>query len=159
MSKQIPVRQNATEIGIGTGNECETGTETEIERGTEIKTKTERGIGIGTGLEKETGTGRETEIETEIVTVIRIVCRDGMEAGWVLLGVRAVEGGHEDQLVMLTTEIGRWRREWDYESLTCLSSFDHGHFFVSLAPKDYAISTYSVSGTKLLLYFYPHLNC
>jgi hypothetical protein len=38
-------------------------------------------------------------------------------------------------LLMLTTEIGRWRREWDCESLTSLSSFDHGHFFVSLSQK------------------------
>ena len=38
-------------------------------------------------------------------------------------------------LLMLTTEIGRWRREWDCECLTSLSSFDHGHFFVSLSQK------------------------
>jgi hypothetical protein len=146
MLKWTHVRQSVTEIGIEIGNECETviGTEAETERGT----GTRRRIGReGRRIDFEKGTGIETETETEIA--IGIVCRGAMVAGQVPLEVRAVGGEHEDQvLLMLTTEIGRWPREWDCESLTSFSSFDHGHFFVFTVAKDYAISTYSVSGTK-----------
>jgi hypothetical protein len=125
MLKWIHVLQTAIEIGI------------ETEKGKGI------GIGIrkGTGLEKGKGTesGKEIETETEtgiaIVIVIETVRRGEMVVELVLLEVRVVEGPHEARPAMLTTQIGRWRREWDCKRLASVF-FDHDHFFVSMhSPK------------------------
>jgi hypothetical protein len=113
MLKWIHVWQTVTEIGTGTGCECECERGTRIGKGT--KTGKGKGKGTGTGPEKGIGTGIGTG--KEIVIVTEIVLRGGMVVGSVPLEVGMVEEADEERLVMLTMEIGRWRREWDCENL------------------------------------------
>ena len=134
MLKQIHVLQTA----IGKGIETEKGKEIGIRKG--IETGLEKGKGTENGKEIET----ETETETGIAIVIETVRRGEMVVELVLLEVRVVEGPHEARPVMLTTQIGRWRREWDCKRLA--SVFLSFLRFNALS-KDHAIPTTTVSGT------------
>jgi hypothetical protein len=140
--------------GTGTGTEIETETGNGYARGKE-KEK-------GKGKEKETGIkagrGRGPERGTGIAIAIGIVPQGVMVAGWALQQLRVVEGAQERWPVVLTTAIGRWRREWDSESLNFFLAINGGHLSVSQClSKDYAMSTYTVSGMNSYRCIYIHM--